>query len=294
MKICLFKNEDSIPRVGIFEKKNIVDVQQVIDVMTDLGISDKLQINGMPDLIFNFSLVKEIVKKAKEIFNDKFISLFADSSAVLLAPVSSENKILCLGKNYRAHAEEIGDQIPKEPILFGKFASCVIGPGEKVIYPDFATRVDPEVELAIIIGKKGRNIPIAMADEYIFGYTIANDFTERNMEFEDMKLGNPWFRSKNFDTFMPIGPYIVTKEEIVSPQNLEISLSVNGEVRQKGNTKDMIFDVYQLVSYISKYLTLSFGDIISTGTVPGIKPIKRGDKVIAKIDGIGEIINEIK
>jgi 5-oxopent-3-ene-1,2,5-tricarboxylate decarboxylase/2-hydroxyhepta-2,4-diene-1,7-dioate isomerase len=294
MKVCLFKNKDSVLRIGIIERGNVIDVQRVIDVMADLCINDKLQINGIPDLISNFSLVKGIVKKAKEIFKDKFISLFTDSSAVLLAPVGSENKILCLGKNYRAHAKEIGDQIPKEPILFGKFASCVIGPGEKIIYPDFATRVDPEVELAVVIGKKGRNISVDVADEYIFGYTIANDITERNMEFEDMKSGNPWFRSKNFDTFMPIGPYIVTKEEIASPQNLEISLSVNGEVRQKGNTKDMIFDVYQLVSYISKYLTLSFGDIISTGTIPGIKPIKRGDKVIAKIDGIGELVNEVK
>jgi 2-keto-4-pentenoate hydratase/2-oxohepta-3-ene-1,7-dioic acid hydratase in catechol pathway len=129
--------------------------------------------------------------------------------------------------------------------------------------------------------------------DYVFGYTIANDVTERELEYADMKKGWPWFRSKNFDAALPLGPWIVTKDEIPDPHNLELELTVNGEVRQKGNTKDMIFKINELVSFITKYLTLYPGDIISTGTVSGIAPIERGDEIVCKIEKIGELRNKV-
>ncbi len=205
-----------------------------------------------------------------------------------------ESKIICLGKNYSAHAKETGSSIPEAPILFGKFADCTVANGNPIIYPASAKRIDPEVELAVVIGKTGKNIPIKNAMEYVFGYTIANDITEREMEYSDMKKGQPWFRSKNFDTAMPIGPYIVTKDEIRNPHKLSIGLSVNGKVRQKGNTEDMIFKINYLIYYISQYLTLYPGDIISTGTVSGIAPVKKGDVIECYIEKIGTLKNRIK
>ena len=293
MRICTFK-EGSIEKVGIFYKQSVVDVALLSDALSTLGKGEFPLIYSIVDLIEEWKSVKKMIKAGEKIFGDKFISLFGAKKVHFGAPTSRESKIICLGKNYSAHAKETGSNIPKAPILFGKFADCAIGNEAYIVYPKYAERVDPEVELAVVIGKVCKNVPVKNAMDCVFGYTIANDVTERAMEYEDMKKGEPWFRSKNFDTAMPIGPYIVTKNEIKNPHKLDIELSVNGNIRQKGNTKDMIFKIDYLIHYISQYLTLYPGDIISTGTVSGIAPIKKGDEVICKIEKIGALRNKVK
>jgi 2-keto-4-pentenoate hydratase/2-oxohepta-3-ene-1,7-dioic acid hydratase in catechol pathway len=234
-----------------------------------------------------------MIAKGQSTFKELFEKLFAVKAPILSSPIDRANKIICLGKNYAEHAKETGSKPPEEPIIFGKFSDCVIAANKDIKYPKWANRVDPEVELAVVIGDVASNVPVAKAMNYVFGYTISNDVTERNIQHEDVSRGYPWLRSKNFDTSMPLGPWIVTKDEIKDPHNLGIELTVNGKVRQKGNTKDMIFKIDYLISYISKYMTLYPGDIISTGTVAGIAPIQKGDKVTCKLEKIGELINRV-
>lgn len=210
-----------------------------------------------------------------------------------LAPVTRASKILALGRNYRAHAEEGGYPVPDEPIFFAKASSSVIGAGADIVYPDGVQRLDPEVELAVVIGQKAKAIPEEHAMEYVAGYTIVNDVTARDTQRNDIQKGKPWLRSKSFDTFCPIGPYIVLTDEITDPHNLELTLRVNGETRQRSNTAMCLFKIPYLIAYISKHMTLEPGDVIATGTPEGIAPIHRGDFVECSIAGIGSLVNRV-
>ncbi len=203
------------------------------------------------------------------------------------------SKIVAVGRSYRAHAEEMGSSVPKEPVLFLKPPSAIVGPDSTIILPPQSRRVEHEVELAVIIGKKAKNIDIDGAMDYVFGYTILLDITARDLQAEAKKRGLPWSVSKGFDTFAPVGPRIVPKNDM-EPSSLHIWLKVNGELRQDGNTKDMIFSVPFLVSYISKIMTLEPGDIIATGTPAGVGPLENGDTVEAGIDGIGILKERVK
>ncbi|MHA2227242.1 MAG: fumarylacetoacetate hydrolase family protein [Candidatus Hodarchaeales archaeon] len=200
------------------------------------------------------------------------------------------SKIICLAKNYADHAKEMGVEpknLPSTPSLFLKPPSSLIGPGDNIIFPPEAQQVDHEVELAIIIGKKGKNIPLDRTFEYIFGYTILLDMTARDIQSVAKKKGRPWFQAKGYDSFCPVGPVIVTSDEIHNPQNLELELRLNGQVKQKGNTQDMIFKIDQIISYCSKIVTLNLGDIIATGTPSGVGPVNKGDKIEATVESIG-------
>lgn len=211
----------------------------------------------------------------------------------LLAPIKRPSKILALGRNYMAHAVESGYHIPTEPVYFAKANSSVIGPDEPVVYKKVLTRVDPEGELAVIIGKEGANIPEDEAQSYVAGYTIFNDVTARDMQREDLKLSSPWVRSKGIDTFGPMGPWIVLPDEIKEPIELDIETRVNGEVRQKDNTRSLMFKIPKLISYISSFHTLFPGDVISTGTPEGMKPVQVGDVMEVEIEGIGTLRNPV-
>jgi 2-keto-4-pentenoate hydratase/2-oxohepta-3-ene-1,7-dioic acid hydratase in catechol pathway len=214
-----------------------------------------------------------------------------DSTPTLEIPIQS-SKIICLAKNYPAHAKEMGVEpknLPSHPDLFLKPKSALIGPGENVIFPPQAQQVDHEVELAIVISKRGKNIPVEDSFEYIFGYTILLDMTARDIQALAKKKGRPWFPSKGFDSFSPIGPVIVTSDEINNPQNLDLELRVNDKLKQKGNTKDMIFSLEQILSYCSSITTLETGDLIATGTPAGVGPVQRGDKIRATIESIGTL-----
>ncbi len=206
-------------------------------------------------------------------------------------PIQS-SKIICLAKNYSAHAKEMGvepENLPPYPDLFLKPKSALIGPGDDIIFPPQTQQVDHEIELALIIGKKGKNVHLEGSIDFIFGYTILLDMTARDIQALAKKKGRPWFASKGFDTFSPIGPVIVTSDEIKDPQNLDLELKVNGQIKQKGNTRDMIFNIKQIISYCSTITTLEPGDLIATGTPAGVGPVNKGDRISATIESIGTL-----
>lgn len=202
------------------------------------------------------------------------------------------SKIICLGRNYAEHARELGHEIPKEPVIFLKPPSALIGPGQTIILPRKSNHVDHEVELAVIIGKRGKNIPREKAMDYVLGYTILMDITARDLQAEAKKKGLPWTVAKGFDTFAPIGPRVVDKREI-NVDDLEIGLKVNGEVRQLSRTSKMIFKIDEIIEYVSSIMTLEPGDIIATGTPEGVGPLRHGDVVEAWIEGIGILREEV-
>ena len=201
----------------------------------------------------------------------------------ILAPCLP-SKIVGVGLNYRSHAEETKLAIPSVPLIFLKPSTAVVGPGDEIILPRFSRRVDYEGELGVVIGKEAKDVPKDKAKDYILGYTCVNDVSERYAQKED----GQWTRAKGFDTFAPIGPWIETD---VAPDDLHLETCLNGELRQSANTRDLIFAVNDLISFISDIMTLLPGDIIATGTPSGIGPIRPGDVVEVKIDKIGTLRN---
>ena len=196
------------------------------------------------------------------------------------------SKIVALGLNYRDHAEEVKMALPKEPLIFMKPSTSVIGPGEAIIYPKMSKRVEYEAELAIVIGKEAKNVSEERAADYILGYTCLNDVTARDLQPKD----GQWTTAKGFDTFAPIGPWIMTD---IDPHHLDVSSYLNGERRQHSNTKNLIFGPRQLVSFISRVMTLLPGDVIATGTPSGIGPMAIGDKIDVVIEEIGTLSNDV-
>ena len=220
------------------------------------------------------------------------------TEARLHAPIAGPEKIIGIGLNYEDHAVETGVDIPEKPIVFAKYPNTVIGPGETIRIPPITDQADYEAELAVIIGRAARNVPESEALDYVFGYTNANDVSSRDLQFSE---GGQWTRSKSIDTFCPLGPFIATKDEIEDPQNLSIRCVLNGEVMQDGTTSKMIFSVAELVSFLSQGMTLFPGDIIVTGTPPGVGSardpqvwLKDGDEVTIEIEGLGSLTNPIE
>ena len=197
-----------------------------------------------------------------------------------------------IGLNYKAHAAETNSNTPKEPIVFNKSPNCIVGPNDDIVIPKFSKSLDHEVEIAIVIGKKAKYVKEEEAQDYIIGYCICNDISEREWQKD---RGGQWVKGKSGDTFGPLGPYLVTKDEIRDPSNLNLTLDLNGKRRQTGNTSLMIFNFNFLVSHISQFITLMPGDVITTGTPAGVgmgmKPpdyLKDGDEMILKVDNLGE------
>jgi 2-keto-4-pentenoate hydratase/2-oxohepta-3-ene-1,7-dioic acid hydratase in catechol pathway len=223
---------------------------------------------------------------------------YVDAADVrLAAPVATPSKIICVGANYADHAKEFGHHVPDEPILFSKATSAMCGPNDPVRLPDEAQAVDSEAELAVVIGRKASKVGREDALSYVAGYTVLNDVTERVVQ----KSGGQWFRGKGFDTFCPVGPFLVTPDEIPDPENLRVWQTLNGQALQDGCTADMMFTVPFLIEYIAQGMTLLPGDIIATGTPPGIGSARKppvlmaaGDVVEVGVDGIGSQRSEIK
>ena len=243
----------------------------------------------IPDLnpnLLNFETISKIEKLDLN-------SLKEVSSSERIGPcVKNPGKFVAIGLNYSDHAEETGNPIPTEPIVFMKATSCINGPNDNIEIKPNSKKLDWEVELGIIIGKECKDIKESESDSHIFGYCLVNDISEREWQIE--KLGQ-WVKGKSHDTYGPIGPYIVTKDEIKDINNLNLFLDVNEKRMQTGNTNKMIFNVYEIVSYLSKYMSLQPGDIITTGTPPGVgmgkKPqvfLKAGDSIKLSIDNLGE------
>jgi 2-keto-4-pentenoate hydratase/2-oxohepta-3-ene-1,7-dioic acid hydratase in catechol pathway len=221
-----------------------------------------------------------------------------DPHARLGPPIARPSKIVCIGLNFRDHAEESGMALPSEPVIFFKSTTALAGPEDDVVIPPGATKLDWEVELAVVIGQKSARVTPETAAHHIAGYVLHNDYSERAFQLE---RGGQWVKGKSADTFAPMGPFLATPDEIPDPQQLNMWLTVNGAVRQKGTTANMIFDVRTLVSYVSQFMTLLPGDVISTGTPAGVgmgmKPEPRylapGDVVELGIDGLGRARQQI-
>ncbi|MFN3980013.1 MAG: fumarylacetoacetate hydrolase family protein [Caldilinea sp.] len=203
----------------------------------------------------------------------------------LLAPVTP-SKIACVGRNYAEHAAELGNDVPPEPLIFLKPPSSLIGPGEEVVYPAISERVDHEGELAVVIGRRCRNVSEKDALSYVFGYTIANDVTARDLQKKD----GQWTRGKGFDTFAPVGPWIDTTFD---PADRIVRCLVNGEVRQQSTTALMIYSIPGVIAHISRFMTLEAGDLIMTGTPSGVGPVKPGDVMTVEVDGLGSLSNRV-
>ena len=215
----------------------------------------------------------------------------------ILAPITKPPKIICLGVNYRDHARETGAAIPEEPILFMKPRTAIIGPNEEIAKPTFIKQLDYEGELAVVIGKKTKNVPTAEAKNHVFGYTVFNDVSAREIQFRDRQ----WTRGKSFDTFAPTGPCIATESQLKNTNDIGIRTWVNGELRQNGTTKNMVFSIEKIVHQLSRVMTLEPCDIIATGTPSGVgmamnpqKWLKNGDVVRIEIEGIGVLENTVK
>jgi 2-keto-4-pentenoate hydratase/2-oxohepta-3-ene-1,7-dioic acid hydratase in catechol pathway len=216
---------------------------------------------------------------------------FVEAAGVRLgSPVARPSKIICVGANYADHAKEFGHDIPSEPILFSKATSALNGPHDPIVLPDEGRVVDSEAELAVVIGTAAAKVRKEEALDYVAGYTVLNDITERIVQ----KTNDQWFRGKGFDTFCPVGPFLVTPDEISDLNNLRVRQTLNGEILQDGNTADMIFSIPFLIEYISQGMTLLPGDIIATGTPQGIGSVrdpqvlmKPGDIVEVGVDGVG-------
>lgn len=281
------------------EKPGIIDEEgQIRDLSTKLKDIDSKAIN--PN---SLKLVQRVNLKKLNIVRGK---------PRLGVPVSDIGKIVCIGLNYVDHAKEVGAPLPKEPIIFLKPTSSLSGPNDEVMLPKGiilkngktpsrlvdSKRSDWEVELGIVIGDKAKSVPESKAMQYVAGYTIVNDVSERAYQLD--AAAGQWTRGKGCDTFCPVGPWLVTKDEISRPQNLSIWLELNGKKMQNGNTKTMVFNIKELISYVSHYMTLYPGDVIATGTPPGVgmgmKPpryLKKGDEMKLGIDGLGVQIQKV-
>jgi 2-keto-4-pentenoate hydratase/2-oxohepta-3-ene-1,7-dioic acid hydratase in catechol pathway len=204
----------------------------------------------------------------------------------LLAPVIPRSKVIGVGKNYAKHAAEMGGEVPEEPLIFLKPNTSVIGPGEPIFYPEQSSNVHFEGELAVVIGRICRDVPVEDAAKVIFGYTVANDVTARDLQAKD----NQWARAKGFDTFCPLGPWIETDFD---PSGVRVTTRLNDDVQQDGNTSDMVFTVPDVIAYVSSFMTLLPGDVILTGTPDGVGPMVVGDEVSVTVEGIGTLTNTV-
>ncbi|HEX4170195.1 MAG TPA: fumarylacetoacetate hydrolase family protein [Bryobacteraceae bacterium] len=218
------------------------------------------------------------------------------SSVKLLAPIPAPRKLICVGLNYLDHAKETGAEVPKVPTIFNKFATSVIGPGDQVKLPKVSNQIDYEAELAFVIGRGGRHIAAQDWRQHVFGYTIVNDVSARDYQ----RATSQWLMGKTFDTFAPMGPCIVTADEIADPHNLKIGLRLNGKTMQNSNTKELIFKVPELIAFLSSVFTLEPGDIVSTGTPAGVgfsrKPpvyLQPDDEMVVSVEHVGELKNSV-
>jgi 2-keto-4-pentenoate hydratase/2-oxohepta-3-ene-1,7-dioic acid hydratase in catechol pathway len=265
------------------------------DTFIDLHDSDPALPDNLRDLLDSGPVGLENVR---QVLNRPKAVRYPLNSVAHLPPIPNPRKIVCLGRNYREHAAETGSAVPKEPILFSKYPSALIGHGADIVLPPVSHEVDFEAELVVVIGKRGRPKSPQEALAHVAGYTIGNDISARDWQLK--KDGKQWMVGKTFDTFAPTGPTVVTADEIPDPQRLDILLLLNGQTMQQSNTEHMIFPVREILVYLAQIFTLEPGDLIFTGTPPGVgfarqPPIflKAGDVVEVEIEGIGRLRNAV-
>ena len=269
----------------------ILSGEDAIADFTHLVSDDDLR----PDEVLGcYDLATDLVERINIALDD--LPVVGLSSVHLASPIPRPGKIICIGLNYRDHAEESGMAIPTSPIIFSKFGTCVIGSGEAIQIPSGSEKVDYEAELAVVIGRTAKNVSAGEAMEHVFGYTNFNDVSARDFQFAD----GQWQRGKSCDTFAPMGPSVVTADEVPDPHNLNIRFRLNGETLQDSNTCQLIFKTPELIEFLSAVITLEPGDVIATGTPPGVgfarKPpifMKPGDVADVEIENLGILTNPV-
>lgn len=285
-------------RAGILAGETIIDLNGASqNLLVEPLPADLKEILALPDWVQKLQHIYEAISSLP---NRVFYSL---KTTRIAPPIPNPSKIIALGANYKEHLEETKMDIepPKIPIIFAKTPNSVNGPYDNILYPPETNALDYEVELAIVIGRQGKRIKLEEAYNYIAGYTIINDVSARDLQLGSQKgLGAQWFRGKSLDTFAPIGPWIVTKDELPEPHNLRISLNLNGEIRQDSNTSKLIFKIPEIVAFVSSGITLFPGDIIATGTPSGVgmfsnppRLLQPADIIRSEIEGIGFLENKI-
>lgn len=285
MKLLSFQASDGV-RLGIKTDNGIVDVQATAETA---GLSVSTSINEVISSgKSGLEQLQQIVSKAQE---------FLDEDSITFAPaVQKPNKIICSGANYRAHVAEANFSVPDYPIYFPKYQNSLAAHNEDIIPPSITKQVDYEVELVVVMGKQAKNITQEQALDYVFGYATGNDVSARELQTRTIQ----WMYGKAIDQFAPIGPYLVTADEIPNPQNLDLKCWVNGELRQSSNTELMIFPIAEMISDLSQTMTLEPGDVIFTGTPEGVilgmkekNWLKPGDEMICEVEGLGKLVNRI-
>ncbi|MGH9406073.1 MAG: fumarylacetoacetate hydrolase family protein [Terriglobia bacterium] len=324
MKLASYQAGAGRPRLGVVEGKNVVDVRGAIELVASKGTKSSLSNpkfkqasslladsgTGPRDMIEALERGQEWLRAlgivAKSIIQSQPAGnkragaaknlVTALASVRVRAPIPRPGKIVCVGLNYADHAREQGIEPPRAPIFFLKSANTISGPEDPIVLPPNSDKVDYEAEFAVVIGKGGRRISEESAYEHVAGYTILHDVTARDMQHADQQ----WYRGKSCDTFAPTGPVIVTRDEVRDPHNLAISLTLNGETMQDSNTSNLIFKVPYLISYLSQSITWEVGDLISTGTPPGVgvfrKPpvfLKAGDTASVSVEKLGTLTNPV-
>lgn len=292
MKIVTFKykntkNPNTQYRIGA-----LISGEEILDLTSLVSDGDLTE----TEILKCFDLSSGFLEKAKAAAENS-AEVVKKQDVHLLAPVPRPGKIICVGLNYRDHAEESGMAIPQSPIIFSKFGTSVAGPNEAIIIPEKSTQTDYEAEMAFIIGRRAKNVRLEDAMDYVFGYTNFNDVSARDFQFAD----GQWVRGKSCDTFAPMGEYVTTTDEIADPHNLQIQFRLNGKTLQNSNTNQLIFKIPEIISFLSESITFEPGDVIATGTPPGVgfaqKPpvyLKKGDVAEVEIEGLGVLSNPVE
>lgn len=297
MKAFSFTAEKGVPQIGIEYKQEFYNFSLAWEFYKKLKNKGQgpelnfLQVMVEVDF-FHLDTFQEVIFALQKVRPMDDLKLKPPYN--FLPPVGRPQKILCVGRNYRGHAEELGNAVPEEPIFFCKAPSAMIAHEERIHIPPDTGRVDFEGELALVVGKQGHRIKEKDALDYIAGFSLLNDVTARDTQKKDQKSGRPWFRSKSFDTFCPFGPFLLPKEAIHDFDDLDLLVRLNGDVRQTASSSDMIFSFAEIISYISKYCTLVPGDVIATGTPPGVGELRSGDTVEVEVVEIGTLRNSVE
>ncbi len=289
MKLGRFKMGERI-FTGIVRGEAVIDLGKTAGIMPEFQKCESVFSQVRPLLTHINDLVLMLAAA-----NQNYVS-YPLADLKILPPISDPDKIICIGLNYNEHAAESEMDLPEEPVFFCKFKSSIIGPEEAIIIPKVSNQIDYEAELAVLIGQPGKHIPEAQAMEHVAGYTAFNDVSARDLQFR----GGQWIKGKALDTFAPLGPFIVTKDEIPDPHSLKIGLELNGRRMQDSSTDKLIFNIPRLIAFLSQLFTLEMGDIIATGTPSGVgftrQPpvfLKHGDEVRVVIEQVGELVNPV-
>lgn len=284
MRLVTYRSADG-QRVGIVRQEQVLDLTELLG-----------GVRSLQEVIEKWGALEAVIQTGVESGKAKLVGGLGEVS--LMAPLPRPGKVICIGLNYADHAAETGAAIPTEPVVFCKFPTAVIGPGDPIRLPPISQQVDYEAELVVVIGRGGKRIAPDRAMDHVFGYTCGHDVSAR--DWQKGRPGGQWLLGKTFDTFAPLGPVLVTRDEVPDPHQLEVTFRLNGQILQQSNTRQFIFKIDHLISHLSQIFTLEPGDVLFTGTPPGVgvarQPaifLKGGDRAEVEIEGLGVLVNPV-